>query len=63
MFLLPLVILLASSAAAWALPGATRTQAFAANQARPVIVPFYKALNTGKTSIPSRWEEHSNLSP
>jgi predicted ester cyclase len=50
MFLLPFVILLASPAA-WALPGATQTQALTANQAPPIIVPFYKALNVGNDAI------------
>ena len=50
MFLLPFVILLASSAAC-ALPGATHTQALTATQARPIIVPFYKALNAGNDAI------------
>ena len=50
MFLLSFVILLASSAA-WGLPGATQTPALTANQARSIVIPFYKALNAGNDSI------------
>jgi len=50
MYLLSLVILLASGAV-WALPGATQTQALSADQARVTIVPFYEALSTGNDPI------------
>jgi predicted ester cyclase len=50
MFLRPFVILLASSPA-WALSGATQTPPLTAYQARSIIVPFYKALNTGNDAI------------
>ena len=50
MFPLPFVLLLASSAA-WALPGATQTQTLTPTEARPIIVAFYKALNTGNDAI------------